>query len=99
GRRLIDPARRTAAAAEEARASVRRHEAPTGLLVVSMPTAVGIAGAGELASSLVDAHRGLRIDLRLEDQTIDLLAEGVDVAIRAGLAAPDSTMFVARRLV
>jgi DNA-binding transcriptional LysR family regulator len=35
------------------------------------------------------------IDLRLEDQLVDLVGEGVDVAVRAGSPPPDSTSVVA----
>ena len=47
---------------------------------------------------LLAAHRSLRIDLRLEDRVIDLVGDGVDVAIRAGLVPPDSDAIVAHAL-
>jgi DNA-binding transcriptional LysR family regulator len=43
-------------------------------------------------------HPGLRPELHLEDRPVDLLFEGIDVAIRVGLAPPESTEIVAHRL-
>jgi DNA-binding transcriptional LysR family regulator len=95
GRRFYEHAARTVADAEEARVSVRPDHAVSGLVALSVPTALG---AGRLAGALATlplAHPGLRIDLRLEDHPIDLLAEGVDIAVRAGLVPPNTTTLVA----
>lgn len=46
-------------------------------------------------SKLLAAHPALRAHLRLEDRAVELVAEGVDVAIRAGLSLPDTTGLVA----
>jgi DNA-binding transcriptional LysR family regulator len=43
----------------------------------------------------VEKHPQLVVDVRLEDQLVDLVGEGIDVAIRAGSPPPDSTSFVA----
>jgi DNA-binding transcriptional LysR family regulator len=43
-------------------------------------------------------HPELRVDLRLEDRRIDLVLEGVDIAIRVGIAPPESTEIIAHRL-
>ena len=47
-------------------------------------------------AKLSERHPQLVVDLRLEDRLTDLVGEGVDLAIRAGLPAPDSTAFVAQ---
>jgi DNA-binding transcriptional LysR family regulator len=47
---------------------------------------------------LAAKHPRLSIDMRLEDQLVDLVGEGVDVAIRAGTPPPDSTAYVAQTL-
>ncbi len=98
GRRFYEHAVRTVAAAEEARASVESDPAVTGLVALSMPTAFGAGPLDVSLARLVDDHPGLRIDLRLEDHPVDLLAEGVDVALRAGLVPPDTTTLVAHRV-
>ena len=43
-------------------------------------------------------HPGLRIDLRLDDRVVDLALEGIDVAIRVGVAPPNTTELVAQGL-
>jgi DNA-binding transcriptional LysR family regulator len=98
GRRFYEHAVRTVNEAEEARAAVRADRSVTGLLTVSVPTALGLSLLDLTAAELIAEHPGLRIDLRLEDRPVDLLAEGVDIAIRAGLPPPDSTALVAQPL-
>jgi DNA-binding transcriptional LysR family regulator len=98
GARFYERAERTLSEAEEARASVRKDHALSGLLTVSVPTALGLSVFGASVPELVTKNPGLSIDLRLEDHPVDLVAEGVDVAIRAGLLLPDTTTLVAQRL-
>ena len=98
GRRFYEHAARTVADADEARASVRPDHAVAGLVTISMPTAVGIGFFDVSLAELVTKHAGLRVDLRLEDHPVDLLADGIDVAVRAGLVPPDTTTLVAQAL-
>jgi len=98
GRRFYEHAERTVANAEEARASVRSDHAVTGLVTLSVPSALGLGILDASVPELAAEHPGLRIDLRLEDHPVDLLAEGVDVAVRAGLVPPDTTTLVAQPL-
>lgn len=98
GRRFYEHAARTVAEAEEARASVRTDHAVSGLVRLSVPTALGLGVLDVSIPDLVAAHPGLEIDLRLEDHPIDLLADGVDVAVRAGLVPPNTTTLVAQSL-
>src|SRR5262249_39371321 len=58
----------------------------------------GLSMLDASVARLLLEHRGLRIDLRFEDHPVDLLADGVDVAIRAGLVPPDTTTLVAQPL-
>lgn len=98
GRRFYAHAQRTIAEAEEARASIRENGDVTGLLTVSVPTAIGLGLLDAAVANLVAKHHGLRVDLRLEDHAVDLLADGIDIAIRAGLPPPDTTTLVAQPL-
>lgn len=66
-----------------------------GRLVVSASLTFGQIIVVPRLAKLSEAHPRLVVDLRLEDQLVDLVAEGVDVAIRAGSPPPDSTAFVA----
>jgi DNA-binding transcriptional LysR family regulator len=98
GKRFYEHAQRTLGEAEDARASVRKDRAVAGLVVVSAPIAFGLSGFDASLVTLVAEHPGLRVDLRLEDHAVDLLADGIDVAIRAGLVPPDSANLVAQPL-
>lgn len=83
---------------DDARESVRRKQGVHGRLVVSASVTFGTAVIVPRLAKLAEAHPGLTVDLRLEDQLVNLVAEGVDIAVRAGSAPPDSTAFVARSL-
>jgi len=86
------------ASAEEARDAVRAGKGIGGLLVVSLPVSFGLAQVGPLFPALLDKHPRLKLDLRFEDRFVDLLTDGVDIAIRGGVRPPDSPFVVARKL-
>lgn len=69
-----------------------------GALKVSAPVTFGLASIVPLLRQLAGKHPLLRLDVRLEDRVIDLVLEGVDVAIRVANAPPVSTEIVAHRL-
>jgi DNA-binding transcriptional LysR family regulator len=81
---------------DEARVSVRSTTKVQGTLVVSASLTFGAVVIVPRLAKLVAAHPQLVVDLRLEDQLVDLVGEGVDLAVRAGSPPPDSTSFVAR---
>lgn len=80
---------------DEARATVASTRHVRGTVVVSAPFAFGSIVIVPLLARLAERHPHLVINLRLEDQLVDLVAEGVDIAVRAGASPPDSTAFVA----
>lgn len=80
---------------DEARAEVRSTKLVHGTLVVSASLTFGSVVIIPQLARLARAHPHLVVDLRLEDQLVDLVGEGVDVAVRAGSPPPDSTSFVA----
>ncbi len=80
---------------EAARAAVRSTREVTGTLVVSASLTFGSVVIVPRLPKLTARHPDLVVDLRLEDHLVDLVAEGVDVAVRAGYPPPDSTAFVA----
>lgn len=57
---------------------------PRGQLRVSAGTDFGVAVVGPLIQEFLAAHPQVTIDLYLSDRTVDLVAEGFDVAIRIG---------------
>lgn len=83
---------------DEGRAAARNAQGVHGRLVISAPLTLGASVIVPRLPKLADQHPQLVIDLRLEDQLIDLVAEGVDAAVRAGSPPPDSTAFVAHAI-
>lgn len=57
---------------------------PRGTLRIAAPVDYGAAVIAPLAVQLRTRHPDLRIDLRVSDQVVDLIGEGIDVAIRIG---------------
>lgn len=75
-----------------------RHHAtvPTGKLVVTASLGIGERWLGPKLPAFIKAFPEVELELRLEERQVDLLSEGVDVALRAG-NLEDSTL-IARRL-
>ncbi|WP_250865747.1 LysR family transcriptional regulator [Caballeronia sp. INSB1] len=83
-------------AAEAARASVGRARAhPHGRLRVTMPSSLGRQHISPLIAAFLRAYPGVTVELRMTDQIVHLVDEGIDLAIRIG-ALKDSTL--ARKL-
>ncbi|ASR07407.1 LysR family transcriptional regulator [Rhizobium leguminosarum] len=75
-------------AAEEARDA---RQAPAGAVRLSCTAALGVMHITRLIFDFQDKHPDIRVDLNLTDERIDLVREGVDVALRLGPLA-DSAM-------
>ncbi len=67
-----------------------------GRLRVTAPVTFGAMHLGPVVAAYLERHPRVRVDVTLDDRFTDLLAEGMDVAIRIG-KLPDSDL-VARRL-
>ena len=78
--------------------SVMRDEgaAPSGNLVVTAPVLFGEMYVMAVVEKYLAAHPGVTIDLRLSDQHLSLIDEGVDLSVRIGVLQ-DSTL-IAKRL-
>jgi DNA-binding transcriptional LysR family regulator len=70
---------------------------PRGVLKVSASQAFGTVVLPAVVGRLEREHAGLSVELLLDDRHVELVREGVDVALRITGAPPDSTM-VYRRL-
>jgi DNA-binding transcriptional LysR family regulator len=82
---------------EEAEEEAGRHGSePRGRLKVNAPMSFGVLHVAPLLPAFLARHPGIEIDLTLNDRLVDLIEEGVDVAVRVG-ALHDSSL-VARRL-
>lgn len=67
-----------------------------GLLRVTMPVDLGGALMEPLAREVLGRNPGLKLDVGLTDRHVDLIREGYDVALRAGVLA--DTELISRRL-
>ena len=90
-RRILDEI----AEAEDAVAGL--HDAPRGLIRVNAPMSFGLLHAVAAVERFMDMHPGIEVDLSLNDRVVDLVEEGVDLALRVRRQLDDSTL-VARRL-
>ena len=78
---------------EEAQTAVSQLQAaPRGTLVVSASIAFGSVQLPVVARELTQRYPDLAVELRLEDRHIDLVREGVDVAIRITEDTRDSSL-------
>lgn len=70
--------------------------APSGTLRVAMPVFYGKRFVLPRLARLLRQHPGLALDARLSDQTVDIVHEGLDLAVRIGEL--DDSSLVARRV-
>jgi DNA-binding transcriptional LysR family regulator len=97
GERYFSDARRLVAEVAEAESALRQGEQQlTGWLRVAASVGYGRMILMPLVQSFLREHPGVRIDLRLNDGFIDLVEQGVDVAVRIG-DLEDSSL-LARRI-
>ena len=90
GQRYLEDARRVIAAADEADEAAAGIDAPPrGLLTVTAPVLFGRRYVMPGISDFLRRHPGVTVDALLLDRVVNLLEEGVDVAIRIG-ELPDS---------
>ena len=82
---------------EEAENSVRQdHSVLFGRIRMAAPLSFGLSHLSPAILDFTKAHPGISLDIDFSDRKVDLIAEGIDVAIRIG-DLPDSA-FVARKL-
>lgn len=98
GRRFLAHATALVREAEAARASVRTGGELRGDLVLSASVSLGLLRIIPSLPKLAAAHPALRVELRLEERTVDLVGAGVDLVVRAGTALPDTGQLIAQPL-
>jgi DNA-binding transcriptional LysR family regulator len=97
GAALFEASRGAIERIEEAEGLVAQLQSePRGRLRVSAPMSFGILHLGPAIAEFARAHPHVTLDLRLDDRFVDLVEEGIDVAVRIG-ALTDSSL-VARKL-
>jgi len=77
---------------EEADDSIQGSSLPRGSLRVSAPNDLGRLVIARLAGRFIDRFPGIRLELLLTDRNVDLVREGVDVAVRVGPLADSALM-------
>ncbi|MBB3458391.1 DNA-binding transcriptional LysR family regulator [Rhizobium sp. BK313] len=96
GRVFFKQARDILNGLDEAESAARGADSLSGVLRLALPVAFGTREITPLLRPFLDRHPALTIDMLMADRFDDLVAEGVDMALRLG-RQPDSS-FVARRL-
>ncbi|MGO4261345.1 LysR substrate-binding domain-containing protein [Lysobacter sp. TAB13] len=97
GRRFYERARRVIEEYGEAVADARGlSETPAGLLRISAPVSVGVLRMNRLVQEFLALYPQIEIELILNDRFVDLVEEGMDVALRLGANLPPNV--VARRV-
>jgi DNA-binding transcriptional LysR family regulator len=89
GRSLYDKARTLVSDYEAATAGAP--DAPVrGLLRITAPVQFGRRHIAPIVTQFLDAHEAVEVELLLNDRNIDLIDEGIDVALRIGPLADSS---------
>ena len=97
GAALFEASRGALERIEEAEAAVAQLQSePRGRLRVSAPMSFGILHLGPAIADFARAHPRVNLDMRLDDRFVNLVEDGIDVAVRIG-ALTDSSL-VARKL-
>jgi DNA-binding transcriptional LysR family regulator len=92
GRNLSDYAQRIlneGTAAEEA--AFESASAPAGLVRLAAPLTFGIRHLAPVLAEFMTTHPAIKVELRLSDAFVDIVGEGIDVAIRIA-ELPDSSL-------
>jgi DNA-binding transcriptional LysR family regulator len=97
GSRYLERIRRILADLEEAEEAVEGERTrPAGRLVISAPVGFGRLHVSPMVTAYLKRYPDVGADLRFSDRMINLVEEGVDLAVRIG-HLPDSTL-VARHV-
>ncbi|MDP3670468.1 MAG: LysR family transcriptional regulator [Telluria sp.] len=82
--------------AEAEEGAVHLSEAPRGTLRLTVPVSFGLLHMGPLISEFLKRYPDVRIDVLLVDRRVDLIEEGLDLAVRIGALAESG--LIAKRL-
>jgi DNA-binding transcriptional LysR family regulator len=104
GREYYDCCKRVLAEVEHAESELTaRHAAPRGRLRVTASVMLGSMHVAPVLNAFAARHPAVNAELLLVDQPLDLVAEGIDLAVRIG-RLPDSALVaipvgIARRML
>lgn len=91
GERYYAEARQVLDALAEAESNARGEETPAGLLRISCPTSLGRTQLLPWTMQFLDQYPAIELDVQISDRFVDMVEEGVDLAIRIG-ALKDSSL-------
>ncbi|MFZ5557768.1 MAG: LysR family transcriptional regulator [Pseudomonadota bacterium] len=95
GRRYLERCRRILAEVEDAEQALGAGEQdPAGVLRVTAPVLFGQLHVAPAVAGFLARHRRMQVELTLLDRVVNLVDEGIDVAVRIGALA-DSSMVAA----
>jgi DNA-binding transcriptional LysR family regulator len=95
GAAFLEDCQRILTELEDAEAAVAERSArATGHLLVSAPAGFGRQHVAPLLPSFLTEHRDVRATLNLNDRVVDIIGEGVDVAIRIASLSDSSLVGV-----
>ena len=81
---------------EAEQAAGRMTRMPQGVLRVTMPLTYGQHRMGDIIGAYLQAYPQVQLDISLSDRKVDLVDEGLDLAIRIGALPPSD--LIARRI-
>lgn len=84
GERYYAEVRRALDAIAEAESTARGEERPMGLLRVACPVALARFKLLPLVPAFLERYPDIELDLQIADRKIDLVEEGMDIAVRVG---------------
>jgi DNA-binding transcriptional LysR family regulator len=100
GERILDHARRLVEETDAASAlALHRQGTPRGVLRVSLPPDMAELDLVRLFLEFAASYPDVRLELDLSPRRVDLIAERIDIALRAAPGLPDDSTLVARKLV
>ncbi len=88
--------REQAEAAAEAVALV--HDEPRGTIRVTCPVTLAQSTVGPILSQFLEKHPQVRVDMEVDNRVVDLVEEGIDVALRVRTTLDDSGSLVIKNL-
>ncbi|MEQ8858475.1 MAG: LysR family transcriptional regulator [Pseudomonadales bacterium] len=95
GQDFLERCRAILADVEEAERAVARNQAElSGALRVTAPVEFGRMHLAPLIAEFLLHHHGVRADLLLLDRNVDLVSEGIDLALRIGALADSSLVAI-----
>ncbi len=95
GRDYYERCQKIMADMEDAEASLSlKDRRPSGMIRITAPVLFGRLHVAPVTSEFLSEHNSMRAELLLVDRVVDLLEEGMDVAIRIGALADSSLMSI-----